>query len=356
MSKRFQDPPPSRPTVNDVAEAAGVSTATVSRVLNGSPDVSGALRVKVEAVIESLGYIRDSTARALAMKRSFLLGAIRSGSADPSFAATLSAFEAAAQTAGFGVLTTIAGPNGDIRHALRHLLEHGVEGIFLCDGEPGESAEPLLAERNLPLLVTGQDTGAGALALETSRLSADPAPAARQAVEMLAALGHRRFAILCEPPGVSARLAGWRAAIVSALNRAGFEPALELAHGSDLAAGRRGLAALAELPRPEPPPTALLCSNDLLAEGALVEAAVRDIAIPRALSVIGSGDLAASRHLQPALSTLHFDAEDIGTRAAECLAAQVEKRPAPMRLSLPVGLMLRESVGPAPAITGADLP
>lgn len=344
-NRLLPDPHGSRPTVSDVAKAAGVSTATVSRVVNGSTDVSDELKARVLEAVDRLGYVRDSTARALAMRRSFIAGAVLPRRTDPLTAAAFDAFEAAMESSGLATMVVRQDAGGEAQGPIRHLIEHGAEAIFLAAGGPTAGLAPLLSGRDLPfaMLDAGGPSPEGA-----TRLRFDFASALDGLVACMAGLGHGRIGVVGGLPDGPVLPRLLLSTITDALARRGVPPVATLAIGDDVGAGRRALAAMARL---DQAPTAVLCASDELALGVMMEAAARGLSVPQALSVAGCGDLPFSRHLHPALTSLAIDTAALGALGAECLLAGIERRACADELVLPTSLVFRASVGPAPAGT-----
>ncbi|MBL8582641.1 MAG: substrate-binding domain-containing protein [Rhizobiaceae bacterium] len=326
-----------------VAARAEVSTATVSRVLNGAPNVSSAVRQRVEQAFEELGYVPNGAARALAARRSMAVGAIVPTIENGGFAAAIGAFQRVLSANGYTLLLTCSNYDAEteLREA-RNLLSRGVDGMLLVGSEHQEALVELLGRYSVPVVETWT------LAPGRSSVGFDNAAAAAALAEHLAGLGHRRIGV------ITGRLAGNDRAhhrvqgIRDFLSRHGLPPAQEW--GTErpyrIEEGRRAVAELAADGRL---PTALICGNDQLAFGALIEAGARGLAVPADISIAGFNDQEFAAHLTPPLTTIRIPAEEIGRRSAELLLQRIaDPRRAGEALKLGFELVRRQSTGAPP--------
>ncbi|VAW10155.1 hypothetical protein MNBD_ALPHA09-1174 [hydrothermal vent metagenome] len=354
LVKRLQEPAPSRPTVNDVARAAGVSTATVSRVLNASADVSEALKIKVTQTMEQMGYVRDATARALATKRSFLLGLILPRRMEPFGSSVLAAFENTNKANGFGTLLVRSSwTRTDIRESLRHLLENGVEGVFSAGPLEETNIAALIMGREFTLItladgeaVCGTATDTGPSATAPGAIDLALGATARRLAANVTAMGHRRIAIVTEPLVEAPICSGLAHGIGQNISAAGISAPLIIETDCSIEAGAHAFAALMEQPEP---PTMVFCFSDALAMGMLFEAGRRGLAVPQDVSIAALTSPRAARAMTPALSGIELDPTEIGALAAESLNARIKARPVAHRLRLPATVTLRDSLGPPKA-------
>lgn len=330
--------------LTDVAQRAGVSTASVSRVLNQPDRVSVRLRQQVEAALKELRYVPHGAARALASQRTRTIGAVVPTLDIAIFAKGIMALEARLHEAGQSLL--IASSEYDpAREAevVRALIERGVDGLVLVGGHRAQPLQELLEAAGVPWLdtYTFERDQAGAC------IGIDHRAATYRMTRHLIDLGHRRFALMTSPRVHNARIAARFAGSLQALQEAGLEPPrpLQVEMAYSIADGRAGLQALLGSGHRF---TALVCTTDVLAIGALAEARARGIAVPAELSVTGFDDLDLSSHVDPPLTTVSVPAHEIGRRAAAHLLAMIERRPVPLRVELPANLILRGSTGRAP--------
>jgi LacI family transcriptional regulator len=330
------------PNIDDVALAAGVSTATVSRVLNQSGTVSQALRLRVNETVARLGYVPHAGARALMLRRSGTVGAVFPTIDNAIFAKAIAALQRRLADSGLQLLIATSGydPESEARQAM-NLVTRGADALALCG--VGQSPELLrfLSQRALPTVhVMTYPSPSGLVCV-----GFDNARAIAQAVRYLLDLGHRRIAMLAGMTAHNDRAAARVSGVRQALQTAGLDlpPNCLVERPYALADARDGFRALMAAT-----PTAVVCGNDVLAYGALLEARKMGIEVPKALSVIGFDDLEMSRHIHPTLTTLHVPTEAMWHAAAERLVAALEGTPVTMATEVEVELVVRESTGVVP--------
>lgn len=326
----------------DVAKAAGVSTATVSRVLNGSTLVKPAVRKRIEAAMAELNYVPHDTARALALRRTRTLGAIIPTLNNAIFARGLNAFERAARERGYTLVLSVS--NYDLeeeRHLVRKMIERGVDGLLLIGNEHhAESFESLRA--------------AGVRhACAWSYAEAAPAPnigfsnfeAMFEVVDHLVGLGHREIAMIAGITVGNDRARERVEGVRRRLRRHGLElPASRLVEiPYSIREARQAFARL----MPEEP-TAIICGNDVIAFGVLFAAQAQGLEVPRDLSITGFDNLTLAGELDPAITTVEVPADAMGAGAAEALIDAIDgkTRVAPCRLA--TGLLIRSTTAPPP--------
>ncbi|MFI5617062.1 LacI family DNA-binding transcriptional regulator [Streptomyces sp. NPDC051567] len=362
-------------TLAEVAAHAGVSSATVSRVLNGGYPVAGGTRTRVEQAVEELGYIANGPARALAAATSDLIGVLVHDVADSFFGILAGSLQGALAPTGRGdarrlavVCNTEGAPETELAY-LALLEGQRAGGVVLTGGaveEPGPihalaariariaaTGAPVVLCGRPPLpLPTGHTTGhpsGPSPALPVATVMFDDHGGAFRLAEHLLTLGHRRIAYIAGPPGLSTtreRLAGHRAALLRhgpALHEACA--ALTVHAGFDRSAG---YDATRELLRRGSPFTAVAAANDTVATG--VAAALREagIRIPEDVSVAGFDDLPFCVDTAPALTTVRVPLREAGVLAAQLVTG---RRPLPPGgiTTLPTELMVRGSTAPPPA-------
>ncbi|MFV2092832.1 MAG: LacI family DNA-binding transcriptional regulator [Hyphomicrobiales bacterium] len=371
MRKRLQERSGARPTVSDVARAAGVSTATVSRVLNASAEVSETLKTRVTETMEQLGYVRDASARALATRRSFRLGIIIPSGAGPIVSSILVAFEDSCKTRNFGMLAVRSNwSRADIQTSFRRQMEHGVEGVFAAGPLDDADIVSLTSDQEIALVslsdgsltnsktidVAAAKTGNGEATSNTSMPSSpsttDLAPgtidlalcvAARRLALLLTDMGHRRIAIVTEPHAEAPFCAGLAQGVGQGLLAGGFSGPVVIETTGSLEAGAHVFSALMEQTMP---PTAVLCATDIVAVGMYFEAGRRGMTIPVDISIAALTSPPTARAMSPALSGIDIDPTEIGRLAADNLLARIEARPVELQVRLHAGLCLRDSLAP----------
>jgi LacI family transcriptional regulator len=332
---------PPRPTIVDVAREAGVSTATVSRVLNGSATVSPQTRAVVVAAIERSGLTARRRGRARAWRDVVVVRCPYV--LDDYFGAILSAMARALRERGKVLMLSaeaVAGDEPSLPELLRAEITEGA--LLILPPEPGSVLAGLRA-RGYPFVVVDPRT---ALPPDIAAVSAAHLTGARLVTEHLLQLGHTRIAAIAGPLNwiaTEGRLLGYRTALAASgrlapegLVRPGGEPTI--AHGR--------AAALDLLALPEPP-TAIVAFNDKVAIGAIAAAADRGLRVPGDLSVTGFDDLELSRVASPQLTTVRQPLEEMARMGAELLLRLIDGREIDtLHVELATELVLRASTGP----------
>lgn len=336
----------SRPTINDVARAAGVSKGAVSFALNNRPGLAADTRDRILATAHEMGWSPNSRARALSMSRALAVGLViarppETLRADPFFPSFIAGIESVLADSGYALLLQVV-PEHDGEHAsYRRLADGGrVDGVFVTDLHVDDPRPALLAELGLPAVIVGP-------ALDEAfwpAVGVDDGPGIAAIVEHLVSLGHTRIAHVGGPDGTvhgrSRRLA-WSAA----LGKGGLPegPFIEANFSAEAGAtATRQLLDLAE------PPTAIVYANDLMAIAGLAVAVTCGIDVPGQLSIAGFDDTELAAHLQPPLTTVTTDAIGWGRAAATRLLELIDQRPATAAPLEPPRLLVRGSTGPAP--------
>ncbi|MCX5610547.1 MULTISPECIES: LacI family DNA-binding transcriptional regulator [unclassified Streptomyces] len=350
-------------TLAEVAVRAGVSPATVSRVLNGGYPVAGGTRTRVEQAVEELGYIANGPARALAAATSDLVGVLVHDVADSFFGILAGSLQSALAPTGRGEarrLAVVCNTEGDPAAELAYLaLLEGQRagGVVLTGGapeDPGHTAAlaarvARLAATGAPVVLCGRPPLPLPAELPVATVTFDDHGGAFRLAEHLLALGHRRIASIAGPPGLSTtreRLAGHRAALRRHDPRLAEACAELTVHAAFTRSA--GYDATRELLRRGAPFTTVAAANDTVATG--VAAALREagLRIPEDVSVAGFDDLPFCADTAPALTTVRVPLREAGALAAQLVTG---RRPLPPGgiTTLPTELMVRASTGPAPA-------
>jgi LacI family transcriptional regulator len=321
---------------------AGVSTASVSRVLNHPDKVSERIRVKVTQAMEELGYVRDGAARALASRRSYSMGSVVPTIGIGIFASGVERLQQRLQQFGYQLLiaTTQYDASKEME-AVRALIERGVDGVQLVGQQHDPRIYALLKARNIPFVNTYQFDAVN----EHPSIGFDNYRSAWTLMNHLLELGHRAVGIITSPTQLNDRIAARLAGMLACLETHGIDQpdsrVIEVAHRIE--AGR---AATRRLLQDHPELTAICGTADALAIGALFELRELGIAVPHEVSVAGYDDLEIVRHLNPTLTTVHVPVEELGLRVADYLLGCIEGRAMPMKTELKAELVQRESTGP----------
>ncbi len=325
--------------MKDVAGVAGVSLATVSRVVNGRVDVRGDLAERVHEAIALLGYRRDVTASTLrrADRLSASVALVFEDVSNPFFSAVHRGVEEVARVRG---TLTFAGSSDEDPGRERELAEafsdRGVDGLVIVPC--GDDQSWLLRERRAGTALVFVDRPPAFI--DADAVLSDNAGGARTGTEHLLAGGHRRIAFLGDRPAVFTareRLRGFHAALAAAGVRA--DPGLERLGLTTSDAAR---AAVLELLGGPAPPTAVFASQNLITIGAV--RALRELGRQHEVALVGFDDVVLAEVLDPGLTAVEQDPYELGRRAAELLFEQLAgDREESVRVELPTRLVQRGS-------------
>ncbi|MEC5406215.1 LacI family DNA-binding transcriptional regulator [Paraburkholderia sp. MPAMCS5] len=303
---------PRTATLRDVAQLARVSFVTVSRVLNHPEKVSERTAKRVRAAIKKTGYVPNLLAGGLAMQRSRLVIAVIPTFAHRPFISTLTELGLALEKGGYQLLVCQSGYSGENESVLvESMLMRRPDAIVLTTPLRSRSMRTLLQQRQIPVVETWQ--------LHESPVDAqvgfDHVAVGRAMGNYIAEKGYSAVGLIWSE---DARAQLRRKGCVSALSEAGVKVV-----GTEVVpvpvSVRDGRHASARLLEGRKKPDALICSIDLLAHGALIEAQHRQIDVPGELGIMGFGDLEVSADLEPPLTTVRVDARKIGACAASIL-------------------------------------
>lgn len=308
------------PTMADVARVAGVSHQTVSRVLGDHPNVRKETRAKVLRAIEEMGYRRNSSARALATRRTRTLGVVSANTTLYGPTSTLFALEEAARAEGYTVSTVSLRKLvvETLSEALDHLSEGGVEGVIVL--APQRSATEALAELRHPFPVVAVGTGSGA---EVPSVNVDQQLGARLATGHLLAAGHATVWHLAGPEDWQEavdRTVGWR----SALEAAGVEPPTPLQGDWSPLSGYRAGQELVELGGPWTDRRLRRQRPD--GTGGVAGTARSGVRTPQDIAVVGFDDIPEAEFFAPPLTTVRQDFAAVGKRSISLLLDLIEGR------------------------------
>ena len=332
-------------TIDHVAAAAKVSTATVSRALNRPETVSTLLKEKIQGVIKKLGYIPNAGARSLMLKRSGTIGVIVPTLDNAIFAQGLSEFQRQLNQSSYQLLVASSNYDPAIEATqITNLLARGVEGIALFGTSQQKDALKLLKTRGIPYIHLGSLSAP----LNGYASGFDNREAVKLGVKHLLNQGHRHFGILTgitkNNDRAKDRVNGALELLIEKKILLNSDVIVECPY--ELQEAKLGLK---KLLLNNPKITAIICGNDVLAMGAMLEAQKQGINVPNALSIIGFDDLEISRHLLPSLTTIHIDAIGMWAQAANHLVSQINGvSNLPRMIKASVNLVIRESSGPAP--------
>jgi LacI family transcriptional regulator len=331
-------------TMADVARRAGVSTATVSHVLNNTRAVSDDTRAAVLAAVEETAYTPNTVARSLATSRTTTLGLVLSAISNPYFGELLSAAERAAAAAGYTLLLVDPHEDPDYeRTVVARLHHHRVDGVVLAPSARPDTALEYLARHEVPTVLLDRLVSVG-LAAGLDQVGSENQEATATLTRHLVEHGHRRIALVAGLAGL-ATTDERRAGHVQALTEAGIErdPTLEVSGESATDPARIAMAGLLALPEP---PTAVVVGNNSMTIGVI--AALRDAGarVPDDVAVVAFDDFAWADLFAPRLTVM---AQPFAQIAAEAVRLLLRRRSQPGAsqevLRLPPAFVVRESCG-----------
>ena len=329
--------PRRRPTIDDVARRAGVSSAAVSFAMNGRRGVGEATRARILDAAAELGWSPSAPARALGRGRAGAVGLllarpVETLEVDPFFLRFLAGIERALAHTDNALLLRVLDSEGPVEAAAYARLARSgrVDGFLLSDVEAEDPRMEVLAEAGLPVVVAGRPAAPCPFpAVETRH-----AEGLAEATAHLIARGHERIGFL---GGVArfefeqARLAAWRGELARAGRQAG---PVAFGDPAEVLAAR---------------PTALVCTSDVLAAAALAEAREAGLAVPGGLAITGFDDSALAALSSPPLTSVRIDYAQFGEAAAAALLAAIAGAPPPVFEPAAPRLIVRASTGATPA-------
>lgn len=339
MAVRDGDDHQSVARLRDVAERAGVSSASVSRVLNRPETVSPKTRQRIEAAIAEMNFVPNWAARSLASQKSRTVGAVVPTLGIAIFARGIEALQNRLEQSGHGLLIASAQYNATKEvEQVRTLIERNVEGLILVGNEHDEEIFDLAERADIPLITTYLH----AIDSRFSSVGVDNKAASRRIIQHVVELGHRQIGVVTSPTEQNDRTRSRLEGIVEALAQSGIlvSPNRVLEVPYSIADGRRAARMLLT---EHPSLTAIVCTTDVLAIGAVLEAPQLGRGVPDDLSVTGFDDLDLAGQITPALTTVHVPADEIGRQAADLMLSRLRKRPGLAHIELPAELILRQS-------------
>ena len=326
--------------IRDVAKEAGLSTATVSRVVNGATNVSPRTRERVLSACRKLDYVPNPAARALSTSKSRTIAAIIPTIEHSVFAKYMAAIERTLDERDYSLVMAIS--NADEHEemkAARKLLGMGAEAFILTGSIHRDELMDMFERRSVPHVLTSIWDPQSA----SVTIGYDNAALAAQAVGFLASFGHERIAVIHGPLEESDRTVARRDGAASAgkgpVAVEFFETALNVAGGK---------RAVARVLRSGHPFTAILCLSDVLALGTYFALSEAGIGIPNQMSVMGFDNLDWSEHVAPALTTIDLPAWQMGCEVASQLVDHLERSTPVCPILLSGKIIERQSVGRIP--------
>ncbi len=333
-----------------IARAAGVSTATVSRVVNNDKCVSPKTRAKVLEAIEQHAYVQNINARILRTKKSRTIGFLVSNFSNPFFIAVYSGLEPVCRKLGYNII--IGNTNEDIQQeidALDVFLSYRVDGIIASFVLPSDATIAKLKSYDMNVVILDRRIKN----LVSDTIAIDSISGAKEQVRYLAGLGHKKIAVIhgtgYDSPGID-RMEGFR----QGMREAGLEVRKEYMACGEFLEKSSYIAAIGLMNLPDPP-TAIITHNNLMCMGAYKALYDSKIRIPDDVSLLGFDGFGFAEHLQPSITYMDRPTSEMGDLAAKMLIDRIEKRyDGPVReVIFPVKLKIGGSCG-APKPSGAE--
>jgi DNA-binding LacI/PurR family transcriptional regulator len=328
-------------SIKDIARIANVSPSTVSRALNADPRISEATTARILNLAQKMGYTPSLIARDLVTQQTNTIGLVISRISDLFIADLVIGVEQAARSYGYSVFLISSYRDAKReKEAVQSLHERRTTGIIVTGSQIDEGYLALRERFPQPIVLINCPA-------YPHSISSDNLAGARQAVEHLVQLGHRRIAFLANPSSHQAnldRLAGYK----TILNRFGLPLEQELVVDGDgtMASGRQ---AAEQLLAQAEPPSAMFCFNDLMAIGALCALSQAGLRVPADCSVVGFDDLEVAAYCCPPLTTVRQHRDRLGQRAMYMLHQLIQDRGEVQAEILAAELVVRKTTGPAAA-------
>jgi DNA-binding LacI/PurR family transcriptional regulator len=335
-------PPRANATLDEVARVAGVSRATVSRVVNGSPKVSPEIRRSVERAIDRLGYVPNRAARSLVTRRSESIAVVITEPAtrlfsDPFFPRVIRGVSTALAARDLQLILLMPDDLHEEERTVRYLTGGHVDGVILVSLHGNDPLPSELAARRVPLVVVGRPLG-----VEVDHVDADNRGGATLATRHLLEGGRRRIATITGPADMVAgidRLAGYR----DALSEAGVPVDPQLIAVGDFT-HEGGTAAMERLLATRPDLDAVFCASDLMAVAALGVLQTGGRRVPEDVAVVGYDDAPIATTTRPPLTSIRQPVEEMGREMVHLLVESMERRDrVPRRVILATELIRRAS-------------
>lgn len=331
-------------TMREVAKRAGVSPATVSRVLNNAQGIAAETARRVLNAADELHYFKNVHAQRLATGKSNLFGLVISEITNPYFPELIRGFQTAAWDRGYDVLLCNTEYNPErTRLVVRRLVENDVRGVAVMTTSVDESMTPELTAAGIGVVFCNL----GRVGTLVSNISVDYRQGIAQAVQHAVDLGHRRAAVIAGP--ADNRTANTiKNMLVAGLHRQGLNSLPVIHCDSHIDAGAQ--AAPAVLAAPDPP-TVIFCGSDQIALGAMSALEDAGVGIPGEMSVIGIDDVSFAFLARPPLTTISVPREQVGQLAFEALEKILRlKRRKGAEYSVKTELVIRKSTAPPRAV------
>ncbi len=338
-------------TIQDVARAAGVSPATVSRCLNKPGAVSEARRARVDAAIRALEYVPHGAARTLASRRSRMMGAVFPSLDSSLFGGVLDVLQREIAAAGYTLVVASSGyDQGREREHIHNLAANGVDAMVLVGAARDPRVYRVLERKRIPYVLIWIAADAN----HSPCVGFDNRRAAAIVTGHLLDIGHRRIAVISGLTEGNDRAAARLTGVRDALARRGL--VLPLAHVVERPFGvEQGREAFRLLMSRHDPPTAVVCGSEPFAYGALFESRRLGIRVPQTVSVTGFDDQWLASQISPTLTTVRTPRRQMGRLAGRYLLSVLSGEEVSAPRPLDVELVVRESTAPPPGANSETL-
>lgn len=348
--------------IKDIARIAGVAVSTVSRVLNGHPDVASETREHILQLMQQHHYVPNNSARNLKLTHSKTIGVMVKGRDNPFFSKMIAVIEAALSDAGYSMLlhyhqhrTSTGTDPDDAASALGFVKEKRLCGLICLGGDYSESGLLALAESEVPLVLTSVECDPAGVPDSLSTVSIKNQDAAYEATMALLALGHRRIGLVStgqeDQSAGRLRSEGYTQALLAY----GIKPSPRLGVGANYtfesayAAGRLLLTG-------DQRPTAIFATSDIMAIGVSKAAFDLGLRIPHDLSVMGFDGLDYGTYFHPTLATVAQPVEEMGAASARLILKRLEHSAPAEHITMKTEIWMRDSVGPAMDASASPYP
>jgi LacI family transcriptional regulator len=331
------------PTLQDVADLAAVSTATVSRCLNNSGHVTEKTRLKVQQAIQTLGYSPNFGAQALAAKRTNTIGAIIPTMENAIFARGIQAFQETLAENGITLIIASCSYRPELEEEqIRSLVARGADALLLIGQSRPAATYQFLARRNIPYVLAWAHKKDS----QHCYIGFDNQAAAQTITRQVLELGHRNLGVIVGLTRNNDRARDRITGIEHAIADYGAQTAQLQVIEAEYTF-QEGAKALDQLLANPTPPTAVICGNDVLAVGAVKRAKQLGLAVPEDLSITGFADIEVSELIDPELTTVHVPHREMGIAAAKSLIAMLKTQTPVESHLLETRIVNRQSLGPA---------
>ncbi len=336
-----------RPSIEDIARAAGVANSTVSRALRDSPLISSDVRSAIQRLADEMGYTPNGIAQSLQNQRTNTIGLVVTSIGDPFFADVARGVEQGARSAGLSVfLSTSHSDPAQEMAVIETFQRRRVDGIIVADSQISSNHVQRLLRANVPTVLINSQTEEQTNLLHS--VTADDYNGMRMATDYLIQLGHKEIGYIGvgnRPLSNRRRRAGYsdtlRAAGI-APNEAwiAIAPAEYARNEDDVVAGQALAARLLDAGV-----RAIVCYNDMVAVGVLLACRQRGVEVPEQVSVVGFDDIALAQYVTPPLTTVRQPQTELGRTAMHMLLDLLDNRPV-QDYSIETTLIVRDSTGP----------